>query len=112
MSCECEDREFFPYVLILHRKVGEFSIWPLDQLADARKEFKHDRVQIIPIPSLAAETQWAGYIGSAIWEYFHEVLHLIPIEIVETGGRFKFSSGSEDTLNSMCGMPEFFKNAH
>ncbi len=93
---------------MLHRKVGEFSIWPLDQLADARKEFQHDRVQIIPIPSLEDETRWASYIGSTIWEYFHEVLHLIPIEITETGGRFKFSSGSEETLDSIGGMSQFF----
>jgi hypothetical protein len=99
-------------VVIITPRVGEFHIWPLAHLVDARKEFKNDKMQIVPIPTLQDEAEWVTYIPEQVWEYFHEVLHMIPLEMIENGGRFKFSSGSEETLNSVCDMPTFFKNAH
>ncbi len=110
MSCKCADREFFPYLLIITRRVGEFHMWPLDQLVDAKKEFKRDKVQILPFPTIEAEAEFASELGPEMWDYIHEFLHLIPSDLGAMGGRLKIEAGSGESLSDRELSPEYLRN--
>jgi hypothetical protein len=73
-------------------------IWPFDQLADARKKFKHDKAAIVEMRTKKIEDSFADGMPPELWEFIHQFLHLVPSEIAVHGGRMKIQAGSGETF--------------
>jgi hypothetical protein len=83
--------KFYGYVLIIQKKVGEFSIWPLNQHGDALKEFAGKGAAIHAVCTLGEEIELAEKIGRPVWEIFHDAFELVPFkEVFELGARAGF----------------------